>query len=92
MRPIRAAVSTGTRSRRHLEPFAPVSVKVVSTNPNVMKIDSAFSVNAAGDTAVTVVDTNSQLCLCAGAIRKQRERPAGVFGPGFAPDSTPLST
>jgi plastocyanin len=58
--PYRPYVYVGTRSRYGLNPFAPVTITVVSTDPNVMRIDSAFSVNANGDTATAVVDTNTQ--------------------------------
>jgi plastocyanin len=57
--PSRPYVYVGTRSGVTLNPFAPVSITVVSTDPNVMRIDSAFTVNATGDTAVAVVDTSS---------------------------------
>jgi plastocyanin len=88
--PYRAPVYVGTRSGTTLNPFARVNVTVVSTDPTVMRIDSAFTVNATGDTAVTVVDTNSSY----GYVRVQfvgvgpaRLRYTAV---GFKSDSTPL--
>ena len=88
--PYRASVYTGTRSRATLNPFAPVSVTVVSTNPNVMKIDSAFSVNAAGDTAVAVVDTNSQYAYVRVQFVGNGTARLRYSAPGWAADSTPL--
>ena len=85
----RASVYTGTRSRATLNPFAPVSVTVVSTNPNVMKIDSAFSVNAAGDTAVTVVDTNTQYAYVRVQFVGNGSARLRYSTPGWAADSTP---
>ena len=90
--PYRASVYTGVRSGYTLSPFTPVSVRVVSSNPTVMKIDSALSVNVAGDTAVTVVDTNSQY----GYVRVQFVGNGSArllySAAGFAADSTPLVT
>ena len=88
--PYRPYVYVGTRSRAALNPFAPVSVKVTSTNPNVMKIDSAFSVNATGDTAVTVVDTNTQYAYVRVQFVGNGSARLVYSAPGWAADSTPL--
>ena len=90
--PSRTYVYTGTRSRVTLNPFAPVSVTVVSTDPNVMQIDSATSVNARGDTAVTVVDTsrgyaNVRVVFVGSGTARLR-----YTAPGFQGDSSPLVT
>jgi len=86
----RALVYTGTRSRATLNPIAPLSVTVVSTNPSVMKIDSAFSVNAAGDTALAVVDTISSYGYVWVHFAGSGTARLRYSAPGFAADSTPL--
>jgi plastocyanin len=90
--PYRASVYTATRSRNVLNPFVPVNVAVVSTDPNVMQIDSAGVLNARGDTAVAVVDSNR-------AFGQVRVRFVGngtarlrYSAPGFLGDSTVLVT
>jgi len=90
--PYRPLVYTGTRSRTSLNPFAPVSVTVVSTDPTVMRIDSAFSVNTGGDTAVTVVDTSRAYGYVRVVFVGSGTARLRYAAPGFAPDSTPLVT
>jgi plastocyanin len=92
--PYTALVYTGTRSRTILKPFSTVSVTVVSTNPNVVLIDSAGgTISLRGDTAVTLVDTTRTF----GGVRVRfmgsgSARLLYSAGPGFATDSTPLVT
>jgi len=92
--PYTALVYTGTRSRTILKPFSTVSVTVVSTNPNVVLIDSAGgTISPRGDTAVTLVDTTRTY----GGVRVRfvgsgSARLLYSAGPGFATDSTPLVT
>ncbi len=57
--PYRPLVYTGTRSGYQENPFVPDTITVVSTDPNVMAIDSAFRTNPRGDTATVVVDTST---------------------------------
>lgn len=90
--PYRATVYTATRSRTTLNPFAPVNVTVVSTDPAVMQIDSASSVNASGDTAVVVVDSARgyayvRVIFVGSGSARLRYSSAGFLG-----DSTPLVT
>jgi plastocyanin len=91
--PYTPLVYTGTRSRTTLKPFSPVSVTVVSTNPNVILIDSAGgTISTRGDTAVTLVDTTRTYggvrvrFVGSGSARLQ------YSATGFATDSTPLVT
>jgi len=90
--PYLAYVYTGTRSRYALNPFAPTSVNVVSTDPNVMVIDSAFSINGRGDTAIAVVDTSRNLAQFRVRFVGSGTARLRYSTPGFAPDSTPLVT
>ena len=83
-------VYTGTRSRYQLNPFAPISINVVSTDPNVMVIDSAFSINGLGDTAIAVVDTSRNLAQFRVRFVGSGTARLRYSAPGFAPDSTPL--
>jgi plastocyanin len=90
--PSRPSVYTGTRSRTTLKPFAPVNVTVVSSDPAVMQIDSASSLNAGGDTAVVVVDSsrgyaNVRVIFVGSGSARLR-----YSSPGFLNDSTPLVT
>jgi len=90
--PYQARVYTATRSRTLLNPFAPINVTVVSTDPNVMQIDSASSVNGRGDTAVVVVDSvrgyaNVRVTFVGSGSARLR-----YLSPGFLGDSTPLVT
>jgi plastocyanin len=86
------STTTATRTGYGLKPYAPVPYTIVSTNPNVIVIDSAGSVNLAGDTATAVIDTAS-------SSRYFKIRYAGpgtaqviVSAPGFQPDTTPVIT
>ncbi|MGH7520312.1 MAG: cupredoxin domain-containing protein [Gemmatimonadales bacterium] len=88
--PYRPYVYAGTRSRYGLNPFAPVTITVVSTDPNVMRIDSAFSVNAGGDTATAVVDTNTQYVNVRVQFVGNGTARLRYAAAGFLPDSTNL--
>ena len=90
--PYRPIVYTGTRSRTTLNPFAPVNVTVVSTDPSVMRIDSAASVNAGGDTAVAVVDTSRGYVYVRVVFVGSGSARLRYSAPGFLGDSTPLVT
>ncbi len=83
-------VTTATRSGYGLKPVAPVTYTVSSSDRNVIVIDSAFSINAAQDTATGIIDTAS-------ASRNFKIRYVGggtarliVTAPGFAPDTGPV--
>ena len=75
-----------------LKPFAPETVTVVSTDPNVIALDSALTINARGDTATFIVDTTQSYSyyriryLGSGSARLK------VSAPGFLPDSSPVIT
>ena len=88
----RATVYTGTRSRWNLNPFAPVNVTVVSTDPTVMQIDSASSINATGDTAVVVVDSARGYAYVQVRFVGSGSARLRYMSPGFLGDSTPLVT
>jgi len=88
--PYLAYVYTGTRSHYALNPFAPISVNVVSTDPNVMVIDSAFSINGPGDTAIAVADTSRNWAQLRVRFVGSGSARLRYSAPGFAPDSTPL--
>src|SRR5881394_1379471 len=90
--PYRAAVYTATRSRTTLNPFAPVSVTVVSTDPTVMQIDSASSINGRGDTAVVVVDSSRAYTYVRVIFVGSGSARLRYSSPGFLGDSTPLVT
>ena len=90
--PTNVSTSTATRTGYGLKPYAPVSYTIVSTNPNVIVIDSAGVVNPSGDTASAVIDTAS-------SFRYFKIRYAGpgtaqliVSAPGFQADTTPIIT
>jgi plastocyanin len=85
-------VYTGTRSRTPLNPVVPVSVTVVSTDPTVMQIDSASSVNATGDTAVTIVDTSQAYAYVRVVFVGSGSARLRYSAAGFLSDSTPLVT
>ena len=88
----RPIVYTGTRSRYGLNPFVPVNVTVVSTNPSVMQIDSATSVNAGFDTATTVVDTSRGNAYVRVIFVGSGSARLRYSAPGFLDDSTNLVT
>jgi len=88
----RATVYTGTRSRWNLNPFAPVNVTVVSTDPTVMRIDSASSINAPGDTAVVVVDSSRGYAYVRVVFVGSGSARLRYSAPGFLDDSTNLVT
>jgi plastocyanin len=90
--PYRPFVYTGTRSRNILLPFAPVNVTVVSTDPNVMQIDSAVSVNGSGDTAVAVVDTSHNYASVRVKFVGSGTARLRYSAPGWLSDSTNLVT
>jgi len=90
--PYRATVYTATRSRTTLNPFAPVNVTVVSTDPNVMRIDSASSVNTGGDTAVVVVDSSRGYAYVRVIFVGSGSARLRYASPNFLGDSTPLVT
>ena len=90
--PYRASVYTGTRSRNALAPYAPVSVTVVSTDPTVMQIDSGTSVNAAGDTAATIVDSSRSYSQVRVRFVGNGTARLRYSAPGFQSDSTPIVT
>jgi plastocyanin len=90
--PSYVSTSTATRTGYGLKPYAPVTYTIVSTNPNVIAIDSAGVVNPTADTATAVIDTAS-------SFRYFKIRYVGpgtaqliVFAPGFQPDTTPAIT
>jgi plastocyanin len=86
--PYRPYVYVGTRSRYAQNPIAPVTITVVSTDPTVMRIDSAFSVNARGDTATIVVDTSAQYANLRVQFVGNGSARLTYSAPGFLPDST----
>ena len=90
--PYRPTVYTATRSGWALNPVVPVGVTVVSTDPNVMQIDSATSVNARGDTALTVVDTSRAFAYVRVVFVGSGTARLRYTAPGFKSDSTPLVT
>jgi len=88
--PYRAYLGTGTYSGYSFNPFAPVTVTVVSTNPSVMRIDSAFTVNATGDTATAVVDTSTYYVYTRVQFVGNGTARLKFTAPGFRGDSTGL--
>ncbi|HXO85085.1 MAG TPA: hypothetical protein VN803_06135, partial [Gemmatimonadales bacterium] len=86
--PYRPYVYVGTRSRWTQNPVAPVAITVVSTDPNVMRIDSAFSVNGSGDTATVVVDTNTAYVYFRVQFVGNGTARLRYSAPGFLSDST----
>jgi plastocyanin len=90
--PYRPYVYTATRSRYIQNPVAPVAITVVSTDPNVMVIDSAFSVNALGDTATVVVDTSIAYTYLRVRFVGNGSARLRYAAPGFLSDSTNLVT
>ncbi len=90
--PSYVSTSTTTRSGYGLKPTTPVTYTIVSTDRNVIRIDSAGTVNAAQDTGTSVIDT-----AATGRNFKIRYVGSGtaqiiVTAPGFASDSTPVIT
>ncbi len=90
--PYRPFAYVGTRSRWAQNPWAPVAITVVSTDPNVMRIDSAFSVNGRGDTATVVVDTNTPYVYLRVQFVGNGAARLRYSAPGFLSDSTNLVT
>jgi plastocyanin len=90
--PYRAPVYTGTRSGYAENPFVPDTITVVSTDPTVMVIDSAFSTNARGDTAKTVVDTSVSYAYVRVHFVGNGSARLRFSSPGFRSDSTGLVT
>jgi plastocyanin len=91
--PVRLFTETEPRGTGvRLKPINPVTYTVASTDPNVIRIDSATTVNAAGDTATSVADTS----LGYGYTRIQFVGSGTarlmVSAPGFDPDTTNLVT
>lgn len=90
--PSYVSTSTATRSGYGLKPTTPVTYTIVSTDRNVIVIDSAGTVNAAQDTGTSVIDT-------ATTFRYFKIRYVGsgtaqiiVSALDFAPDTTPVIT
>src|SRR5262249_29286007 len=83
---------TGTRSGYGLKPITPVTYTIVSTDPNVIVIDSAGTGNAPQDTGTAVIDTavssrNFKIRFVGGGTAR-----IIVSAPGFASDTTPVIT
>jgi plastocyanin len=90
--PSLVSVSTTTRIGYAQKPISPVTVTMASTDPSVLKIDSAGVVLPAGDTGTSVVDTS--LSYAYFRIRYVGSGTARVIttAPGFKPDtSLPIS-
>lgn len=90
--PQRLYAYTETRNGYSLNPTAPVTFTVVSSNPSVIQIDSAGFVNGTADTATSTVPTTLSY-----AYFKVRYVGSGtarlyVTAPGFDSDSTQLVT
>ena len=90
--PAYVSTSTATRSGYGLKPSTPVTYTIVSTDRNVIAIDSALTVNTALDTGTAVIDTattsrNFKIRFVGGGTAR-----IIVFAPGFAPDTTPVIT
>ncbi|HYR32295.1 MAG TPA: Ig-like domain-containing protein, partial [Gemmatimonadales bacterium] len=83
---------TGRPSAYQERPFLPETVTVVSTNPSVILIDSALSVNATGDTARVRVDSSTSYGYY--RVRFVGSGPAYIktFAPTLSADSTPVVT
>jgi len=90
--PYRLVTYTETRAGHGLKPYQPVTFTIVSSDPNVIVIDSAATINLRGDTATSVVDTARTYgyfkvrFVGSGAARLR------VSAPGFDTDSTYLIT
>jgi len=90
--PSLVSVSTTTRIGYAQKPINPVTVTIMSTDPSVLRIDSAGIVLPAGDSGTSVVDTS--LSSTSFRLRYAGSGTARVIttAPGFKPDtSLPIS-
>lgn len=90
--PYRLVTYTKTRSGQGLKPYQPVTFTIVSSDPNVILIDSAATVNVRGDTATSVVDTARTYGYFKVRFVGSGTARLRVFAAGFDSDSTYLIT
>lgn len=90
--PSRLITYTETANGYGLKPSAPLTFSVTTSNPSVIQIDSALTVNGPSDSGTSVVDT--ALSYGYFRIRYVGSGTARIYvrAPGFATDSTQLVT
>ena len=90
--PVRLTTYTETRTGYGLKPIDTVTYTFTSSDPNVIRIDSAATVNAAGDTATSFADTSRGYGYTRIQFVGSGTARLYVSTPGFDPDSTNLVT